>query len=785
MAVSNTIIVKFRASGDKAMKKAIIDLAKAEAILKGNTSQYRKVVKKLNLDQAKLNKHFGLGTKNSRLLAGSFATLRSKMLLFSFAMSMGISQLIKFGKEASKLNAMERAFNTMIGATEDSSTALKKLKEATNGTMSEFDLFQQANNAMILGVSKNSDEMAEMFDMAQRLGAALGKDTKMSVESLITGIGRQSRLMLDNIGIMMSATDAYEDYARVIDKDVEQLTDFEKKQAFLNATLDSARQKLAGMPPEVISTQMAFDDFSASTEDLSAEIGQAFLPVLVASAKAMTFLMDKIDADRIQRWAVAVGGAAIAFGIYRTKLRLATAETITFQLVLAKTGWGTLIALAGLAAGVLMEYFEVFKGGNEDVSAHAIALQKAKEAVDALAEAQKEGAIALQLQLDILNAANLEEKMLIQLGHEASEKEKVLIGLIVRKTEELQAEKEAEKALAKSIKAANSAREKEKEILQSAEDLINENILLQMKAAGADEKLIALKKLQMDGQKLLNKEMEGSVEINAEDLNALNLQITTTGKLTLAQQTYKDALLGLMGAKMNDIMLGDLAIQKEQQKQAVISMGFDTARQGFELMAELTATEQARADKTMNDDIARIKDTKAYKRAAERGDQKAMDKMEKDAAKKTHKLRVRLFEKQQNFARAEVLINAAQAALTVWKQLGTFAPAGLALLGVQTIMSLAAINAQKAPAFATGGLVGGRRHSQGGTMIEAEQGEFVMSRNAVDAVGLEGMNRINQGRGGSVNVTFTGNVMSQDFIENEAIPQIKEAIRRGADIGIS
>ena len=43
---------------------------------------------------------------------------------------------------------------------------------------------------MILGVSNNSDEMAEMFDIAQRLGRALGQDTAMSVESLITGIGR-------------------------------------------------------------------------------------------------------------------------------------------------------------------------------------------------------------------------------------------------------------------------------------------------------------------------------------------------------------------------------------------------------------------------------------------------------------------------------------------------------------------------------------------------------------------------------------------------------------------
>ena len=54
----------------------------------------------------------------------------------------------------------------------------------------------------------------------------------------------------------------------------------------------------------------------------------------------------------------------------------------------------------------------------------------------------------------------------------------------------------------------------------------------------------------------------------------------------------------------------------------------------------------------------------------------------------------------------------------------------------------------------------------------------------VSVTPLEGPN-INGPQGGNVNITFTGNVTSQDFIENDAIPQIKEAIRRGADIGIS
>jgi hypothetical protein len=86
--------------------------------------------------------------------------------------------------------------------------------------------------------------------------------------------------------------------------------------------------------------------------------------------------------------------------------------------------------------------------------------------------------------------------------------------------------------------------------------------------------------------------------------------------------------------------------------------------------------------------------------------------------------------------------------------------------------------------MARGGFVGGRRHSQGGTLIEAEQGEFVMSRDAVNTIGAENLNRMNRGGGGAININFTGNVLSSDFIENDAIPQIKEAIRRGADIGI-
>ena len=128
--------------------------------------------------------------------------------------------------------------------------------------------------------------------------------------------------------------------------------------------------------------------------------------------------------------------------------------------------------------------------------------------------------------------------------------------------------------------------------------------------------------------------------------------------------------------------------------------------------------------------------------------------------------------------------NTAVAIMQTWAdgELGTTAKVIMAaLIGATGAMQLATIDAQQ---YQYGGLVGGRRHSQGGTLIEAEEGEFVMNRDAVNAVGIERMNRINRGDSSSVSISFSGNVLSSDFIEREAIPKIKQAIRRGADIGI-
>jgi hypothetical protein len=94
-------------------------------------------------------------------------------------------------------------------------------------------------------------------------------------------------------------------------------------------------------------------------------------------------------------------------------------------------------------------------------------------------------------------------------------------------------------------------------------------------------------------------------------------------------------------------------------------------------------------------------------------------------------------------------------------------------------IQLATINAEQPPSMAEGGLIGGQLHGGGGTPIIAERDEFIMNRQAVEDVGADRLENINEGGGaGGLQIFVEGNVMSDDFVEDTLMEKIKDAIRR-------
>tara|TARA_B100001250_G_C19815002_1_gene797839 strand:- start:2141 stop:6181 length:4041 start_codon:yes stop_codon:yes gene_type:complete len=184
-------------------------------------------------------------------------------------------------------------------------------------------------------------------------------------------------------------------------------------------------------------------------------------------------------------------------------------------------------------------------------------------------------------------------------------------------------------------------------------------------------------------------------------------------------------------------------------------------------------------------EMSRLKDSLKYKRSSDA--QKA--KLEDEVNAKTNKKLKKQFRIEQLASIASVWMDAIKAQFKmVGKSPVSLGMPWTALINGMAIAQTGLIMAQKPPTAEKGGLVLGNRHSQGGTIIEAERGEFIMSRNAVQSAGIETMNKINQGgAGGGSNLTFniSGNVMSSDFVEGELADKIKTAIRRGADFGIN
>lgn len=183
---------------------------------------------------------------------------------------------------AIKTERVGDAFENLTRKARFTGDTLGKLQSASRGMVSDFDLMRQSNAALLLGVGTSSEQMAEMATISRRLGAAMGIDATQAMESLTIGLGRQSKLYLDNLGIIIDVEQAYKNYAKTIGVSAESLTELQKKQAFVNETMSTARDLVAGLGDDSLKSSDKVAQFRVEWENFKAEAGKSLLPVLIA-----------------------------------------------------------------------------------------------------------------------------------------------------------------------------------------------------------------------------------------------------------------------------------------------------------------------------------------------------------------------------------------------------------------------------------------------------------------------------------------------------------------------
>jgi len=130
----------------------------------------------------KTDKFGGIVNKIGPLIAGAFAVDKLKQF---------ITKAIEL---ASKAEGIELAFNRL-----GDPKLLQGLRDSVKGTVSDVELMQKAVQAKNLGVP--IQELGKLFEFATQRASDTGESVDYLVNSIVTGIGRKSPLILDNLGI--------------------------------------------------------------------------------------------------------------------------------------------------------------------------------------------------------------------------------------------------------------------------------------------------------------------------------------------------------------------------------------------------------------------------------------------------------------------------------------------------------------------------------------------------------------------------------------------------------
>jgi len=253
----------------------------------------------------------GLGD-NTKGLQGktkqAFSFLKAQWIGIAAGIASAIAAVKAFGSAmdladlASKAEDISFAFNKFSEAAGQSAKILLgELRQAAKGTISDINLMEKANAAFLLGGKELFAELPKLIEIARGAALATGQSVEFLFDSIVLGVGRQSRQILDNVGIILSAEKANQQYADALGIEASQLTDVQKKQAFLNGTLEAGQLSLDALGGSVTLQTDRLAKMKAISEEVDRVWGERLKPTVDALRDSWTNFKLTLLPDDIRR----------------------------------------------------------------------------------------------------------------------------------------------------------------------------------------------------------------------------------------------------------------------------------------------------------------------------------------------------------------------------------------------------------------------------------------------------------------------------------------------------
>ena len=224
------------------------------------------------------------------------------MIAGAFAVN-GIQQFVtETSRLAGQADGVRVAFQRMAPA-----GMLEDLRKATRGTVSDLELMQNAVKAGNFGIPLK--EMGTLLEFASRRAQETGESVDYLVQSIVTGIGRKSPMILDNLGISTSRLKAEFNGAAIEAQSIGQVT---------AAVAKIAKEEMSKAGTATITAADAAAQVTAQMTNLQVAIGdrlnQSMGPFLNSLGSAVGFFTDLVAiplSDKYEDEAAAVAGLTV------------------------------------------------------------------------------------------------------------------------------------------------------------------------------------------------------------------------------------------------------------------------------------------------------------------------------------------------------------------------------------------------------------------------------------------------------------------------------------------
>lgn len=245
--------------------------------------EYAKLNSQLTETRNRMNELKGVGkqveselgkvVRSNGTFAAFFGNLYMKLAELGAQAIGKIREFVSESKNmAASADGITRAFNGL-----DQPGLLQNLRVATKGTVSDLELMKAAVKAKDFQIPL--EDLGKYLQFAQLKAQQTGESVEFLTESIVTGLGRQSVQILDNLGLSASEINA----------------EVEKTGEFMQGVANIVEKQLAQAGEQYVSAADKVQQRSVTLQNIQLSIGQRFLSMSQGIDSVWTGILKAVD----------------------------------------------------------------------------------------------------------------------------------------------------------------------------------------------------------------------------------------------------------------------------------------------------------------------------------------------------------------------------------------------------------------------------------------------------------------------------------------------------------